>query len=80
MTKVKYFGFIPLCRFWRPVFVHEERGLISRTPIATRAYVMACSDIVHIFNVNVSSFKGALWHIYAAEDADKIRECLREVS
>ena len=25
-------------------------------------------------------FQGALWHIYAAEDADKIRECLREVS
>lgn len=25
-------------------------------------------------------FQGALWHIYAAEDADKIRDCLRAVS
>ena len=24
--------------------------------------------------------QGALWHIYAAEDADKIRDCLRAVS
>jgi len=46
---------------------------------AIRAVDEACDESQRVRVRQETTRIGALWHIYAAEDADKIRDCLREI-